>query len=234
MDVPGGRELAEHLAQLARDLQAPDSVQDTLDLIVSAAVAEVPGAEDASILAVQGRRRIRTLAASSERARAIDRAQHETGQGPCLDALFESRTVRTPDLTEEDRWPLFVAPAVELGAGSMLAVQLYVNGDDLGALNLVSPKTGAFGEDAEDLALLFATHAAIALARAEQQQNFEIALSSRDVIGQAKGILMERHKLTADEAFRILVQASQTRHRKLREIAEELTLTGELPAGQSD
>lgn len=229
MAVPGGHELAEHLAELARQMQAPDSLQETLDVVVQAAVAEVPGAEHASILTVEQRQHVRTLAASSDVARAVDRSQHDTGQGPCLDALHEERTVRAGDLAADDRWPDFAARARQRGISSMLAIQLYVTGENLGALNLLSAKPDAFDEESEDLTRLFGAHAAIALDDATKQENLNIALNSRDVIGQAKGILMERHKLTADEAFRLLIQASQQRGRKLRTVAEELTVTGELP-----
>jgi transcriptional regulator with GAF, ATPase, and Fis domain len=231
-NTSGGQELAEHLAEMARELQAPDTLDETLDAIVRCAVANIPRAEHASISTVTQRRHVRTLVSTGDILRAVDRAQYDLGQGPCVETLYEHKTVRAPDLASEQRWPEFAKRATELGAGSMLGVQLYVAGDDLGALNLINGSRDAFDEEAEEMALLFAAHAAIALADAEKRDNLNSALSSRDVIGQAKGILMERHKVTSDQAFRLLVQASQRRQEKLRDVAEQLTLTGELPGAQ--
>ncbi len=225
----GATALADQLSELARSLESEDDVQDTLNAIVRAAVETVPGAEQASISSVVGRREVVTRATTNDVSAGVDRSQYETQEGPCLDALYEQRTVRVPDLPGERRWPRFVERARELGVGSMLAVQLYVAGDDLGALNLTSGKSDAFDDESEQVALLFAAHAAVALAGAQQQEQLRQALHSRDLIGQAKGILMERFSIDADQAFRLLVRASQTSNRKLTEIAEELDRTGELP-----
>ena len=159
--------LAEQFSALARQLEHETDVQGTLQAIVGSAVVTVPGAQHASISAVRRRREVHTLASTDPLLVAVDRAQYETGQGPCLDSLFEQQTVRLPDLGSEQRWPDFTSQAHALGARSMLAVQLYVEGHDLGALNLLSTETDAFGEDSERLALLFASHAAVALAGAQ-------------------------------------------------------------------
>jgi AmiR/NasT family two-component response regulator len=115
----------------------------------------------------------------------------------------------------------------------VLAVQLYVTGEDLGALNLHSTTRNAFDDESEQIALLFAAHAAVALAGAQEQEHLRIALSSRDVIGQAKGILTERYRIDAHDPFRMLVSLSQTTNIGLREVAEYLTATGELVAPRS-
>jgi AmiR/NasT family two-component response regulator len=67
------------------------------------------------------------------------------------------------------------------------------------------------------------------MAGAQRNEQLNRAMGTRDLIGQAKGILMERHKLTADQAFTLLVRASQATHTKLRDIAEQLTTVGQLP-----
>lgn len=108
----------------------------------------------------------------------------------------------------------------------MLGIQLYVAGDELGALNLLSPERDAFSDASEHVGLLFASHAAVAMAGAQQLEQLRQAVGTRDRIGQ--GILMERFKLTDDQAFRLLVQASQRCHRKLSEIADELVTSGQL------
>jgi GAF domain-containing protein len=224
----GWNELAENLSQLSRTLQDERDVDSTLHAILKAAVDTIPGVEHASISSVLKRREVQTLAASDDLARSADLAQYGAGEGPCMDALYEQRTVRLSDLETEQRWPNFSARARELGLGSMLAIQLYVTGCDLGALNLHSSKRNAFDDESEHVGLLFVAHAAVALAGAQEQEHLRTALSSRDVIGQAKGILMERYKINAHDAFRLLVTASQNTNIRLRDVAEYLTRTGEL------
>ena len=225
----GEEDLADRLADLARGLEEQHDVQTTLDALVAAAVGTIPGAQHVSISAIR-RREVITRASTNGLPRETDRAQYETGQGPCLDSLFEHQTARIPDMAAETRWPAFAARAHDLGAGSMLSVQLYVNGEDgdLGALNLLNEAPHAFDAESEHVALLFAAHAAVAMIGADQQAHLRSALGTRDVIGQAKGILMERFKITPDQAFGLLTAASQQTNRKLADVAEALTQTGEL------
>jgi len=226
----GPSSLADHLGDLARLLQQEDQLEDTLDAIVHAAVGTVGGADHASMSSVSRRGEVVTRAATDDLPRAVDLVQYDTGQGPCLDTLWEQRTARLPDLTDESRWPAFTARARELGVGSMLAVRLYVHDEeDLGVLNLFSDRAHAFNDDAEHTAVLFAAHAAVAMAGAQAQAQLREAMTTRDLIGQAKGILMERYKVTGEQAFLLLVRASQTGNRKLYDIAQELALSGELP-----
>lgn len=220
--------LADLFGTLARSLQRQPDLQATLDTVVRAAVDTVPGAQAAAISEIQRRREVRTLAATGELARAMDHAQHDLGEGPCLDTLYEHRTVRLPDLATERRWPRFAARARELGVGSVLAVQLFVDGTDLGALNLVSRAAHAFSDESEHVALLFASHASVALSGERTIGNLRAAVSTREVIGQAQGILMERFKVTGEMAFQMLMVASQHSNRKLRDIATDLVMTGEL------
>jgi GAF domain-containing protein len=221
--------LADQLSALARTMQHEADLQGTLGAIVRAAVVTVPGAEHASLSAVRERRRVVTQAATGELARAVDQAQYDTGQGPCLDALYRRQTVRVHEFRHETRWPEFVGRVRALAVGSMLAVQLYVDGDDLGALNLLAGEPESFTGESEHVALLFASHAAVAMAHAEQRDHLTTALSTRDLTGQAKGILMERYKVTAPQAFAMLVRISSITNRRLVDIAEELVTTGAMP-----
>jgi AmiR/NasT family two-component response regulator len=113
----------------------------------------------------------------------------------------------------------------------MLAVQLFVDGDDLGALNLMSRRAKAFDDESEHVALQFASHAAVAMSGERAKGHLRAAVSTREVFGQAQGILMERFRITGDMAFHMLMLASQDSNRKLRDIADELVSTGQLPAG---
>ncbi|MGI5155337.1 ANTAR domain-containing protein [Microbispora sp. CA-102843] len=220
--------LAVKLSDLARTLQDEESAQETLDAIVGAAVDTVPGAQHAGLTVVIRRREVETQAATGDLVQQADKAQYETGEGPCLDAAYKHRTVRLSDMTQEDRWPKFARRALDLGVRSMLSFQLYVQKGNLGALNLYSFEKNAFDDESEHVGLLFAAHAAVAMSGARQQEQLRHAIAVRDLIGQAKGVLMERHKLTADQAFSLLVRASQQTNSKLVDIAEYLVDTGEL------
>ena len=224
----GDDDLSQRLADLARDMQdQPDSAA-VLDVIVAAAVETVPGAEEASISLAQRGRRVVSAAATGDVSRRFDDLQTETRQGPCMDAMYEQETIRVDDLPSAQRWPELARRAGEVGVASMLCVQLFVAGDDLGALNLLARRPGAFTDESERIGLLFASHAAVAVAQAQKVNHLGAALASRDVIGQAKGVLMERYKVTPDQAFALLARVSQETNRKLHEVAEYLTHTGAL------
>ncbi len=223
--------LAQHLAALARSLEQQDDPEATLADIVRAAIALIPGAADASISVVLGRHRVASQSASSDLPRRVDQVQDEVQQGPCLDAAYDQPVVHVPDMATEQRWPEFATRACALGAASMLSFQLHVDRDNLGALNLYAPTAHAFDEESEHVGLLFASHAAVAYAGARKLGALKRAQTSRELISQAQGILMERHKVTSDTAFRLLVQASQDTNRKLRDVAESLVGTGELAGG---
>jgi transcriptional regulator with GAF, ATPase, and Fis domain len=220
--------LAGTLSDLARSLHHETSVEDTLRGIVFAAVGTVPGAQEAALTVFEGRRRVSTRAGTADLVYQVDQVQYDTGEGPCLSSLYQQRTVRLSDMAAETRWPRFTVRAAELGVGSMLSFQMYVERDNLGALNLYSRDADAFTDESEQVGLLFATHAALAMADAQTRERLHRAMEVRDVIGQAKGILMERHKVTDGQAFTLLVRASQNTNRKLLEIARYLVETGEL------
>ena len=218
--------LSQRLADLARYMQRQASPQAVLDIVVRAVVGTIPGAEEATITLVHARRRVLSAAATGDLARRFDDLQQETGQGPCLDAMYNQETVRVDALASDPRWPDLAHRAVQLGVCSMLSFQLFVESDDLGALNLLSRRAGAFTDESERIGLLFASHAAIAVADALDTNHITTALGSRDVIGQAKGILMERYKITGEVAFALLAKTSQDTNRKLAEVAAHLTETG--------
>jgi GAF domain-containing protein len=221
-------ELARRLADAARGLQKQSEPQQVLDHIVDLAVAMVPGADEATITMVRARRHVYSAAATGDLASWFDVLQNETGEGPCLDAMWQQQTVRVNDLASDPRWPVLGPRAGERGIGSMLCLQLFVYEDTLGALDLVAYEKSAFTDESEHVGLLLASHAAIAVAGSQQLEHAGIALVNRDMIGQAKGILMERFKITADQAFDVLAKVSQDTNRKVYAIAEDLTRTGTL------
>lgn len=224
-----GGDLAEELSDFAREAERQDDPLDTLATIVQAAVELVPGADEGSVTVVVARSRVTSEAALGDLPRTLDALQERSGQGPCLDAVYAQQTVCVPDLASETRWPHFTVDAVAAGAAGLLAFQLYVEGDNLGALNLYSRQVGAFDEESGRVGALFAAHAAVAYSAARKHAGLERSIATRQVIGQAQGILIERHKITTDQAFAMLVQASQHHNVKLRDIAETLVETGVFP-----
>ncbi|SFL62776.1 GAF domain-containing protein [Geodermatophilus ruber] len=222
-------DLSQGLSDLARKMQHQTDAAAVMELIVSSVAGTIPGAEHATISLVHGRRRVVSAAATGELARRFDDLQESTQQGPCLDAMYQQVTVRVDDLAADPRWPELARRATaELGVASMLCFQLFVRDQDLGGLNLLAHRPGAFTDESERIGLLFASHAAVAVADAQDLNHMTTALRSRDVIGQAKGILMERYKITAEVAFALLAKTSQDTNRKLHDVAEYLSQTGTL------
>ncbi|MGK5683784.1 GAF and ANTAR domain-containing protein [Actinoplanes sp. URMC 104] len=225
-EVPA-QTLAQTLGELALSLQAEEDLGATLDAMVRAAVETIPGAQYAGLTVLRGTRTVDVRAASDELVHRVDRVQNETGQGPCLDAALQQQTVRVPDLAADDRWPDFTSTALAMGVRSVLSFQLYVLHDNLGALTLYATQPNAFDDQSEQVGLLFAAHAAVAMAGAQQRDDMNTAVATRDLIGQAKGILMERYRLTADQAFTLLVRASRNTNTKLTQVARTVAETGQ-------
>ena len=191
----------------------------------------MPHADDCGISYVIGGKKVESRAWTGDLPKHVDALQQRLGQGPCMDAVWREEMVRVDDVRVDERWPDFADEAADLGVGSMLCFQLFVEGDHLGALNLYARTPGAFDDEDQEIGHIFASHAAVALAGAEHEEHLRDGMNNRDVIGQAKGILMERHKLTADQAFGVLARVSQELNRKLFDIAREFTDTGSLPSG---
>ena len=220
------------LADVARSLTAERSVERVLGRICAVAVAFVPGCERAGISVVRGRR-IEAVVSTDGAPPPVDAIRYGTDEGPCLDAIREHETCGIGDLSSEDRWSRFAKRASETEVRSTLSLPLYVGDETYGALDLYSRKPDAFTDESRALARALAAHGAIALAGAkerEKTENLERAVETRDVIGQAKGILMHKRGVTADQAFDMLVRASQHLNRRLRDVAEQVALTGNDPS----
>ncbi|PXY21401.1 antitermination regulator [Prauserella muralis] len=209
------------LSEIARTLEPEPDVERMVSNIVAAAAATVPSADQAGVSLLE-RGEMRSVAPSSDVVAKLDRLQHDIGEGPCVDAVFTRPIYRTGDIANDRRWPRFGTAAAGAGVASMLAFRLFTSTTVVGALNLYSAKPDAFDEEAERVGELFAAHAAVALAGSRGQAQLHSALQTRDVIGMAKGILMQRHGLTPDQTFEMLVEASQHANVKLRDAAEWL------------
>ncbi|BBW99981.1 response regulator receiver protein [Mycolicibacterium moriokaense] len=216
-----GHPLAQTLGNLAVEMQAQRGSTDTLRTIVDAAAEIVPGARWAGISLIEGRRVIPEVPTDPIVAK-LDDLQTELGDGPCLSALKEHGTVHINDMNGDVRWPQFATAALQLGVRSLLSFQLFVRSNNLGALNLYGTEAGGFTEDSVDIGVILAQHAAVAMAGAAAEQQFHAGLASRDIIGQAKGLLMQRNNLTGVQAFAMLTRASQDVNMKLADVARWL------------
>jgi transcriptional regulator with GAF, ATPase, and Fis domain len=218
----------DELAALARSLAAEANLAGVLSRILKASLTQIEGAEHAGITTLS-RHAASTPAASDELVLVIDDLQYGTGEGPCLSAAADHEAVViVDDLTADARWPVFGPGAISHGIRSMLSLHLYTDRDTIGALNVYAHQPHAFTPDSVRTGVLLAAHSVAAIAAATTIAQLRMALESRDLIGQAKGMLMERNKITSNEAFDLLITASQHSNRKLRDVAAELTDTGAL------
>lgn len=220
--------LAALFSEFARTVQQEDDAHATLVEIVRTAIFLIPGCDEASVCVVQGRGSVTAAAPSGELSRLVDAIQERFQQGPGLDAARKRATVRVCDMATETRWPQFTRAALAQGLEGMLSIQLYVESQDLGALNLFSRQRNAFSDESEHVGLMFAAHAAVAYAGACETGKLARRVITQQLIGQAQGILMERFKVMDHKAFAMLVKASQHTNAKLRDVAEQLVETGAL------
>jgi GAF domain-containing protein len=214
-------DVARALSDVARSLEGEPDLQRTVEGIVAAVTDTVPGAQAAGVSLWEDKS-LRTVAATSDLIEQVNNLEHELNEGPCLEALHMRRSYRIDDMSHERRWPRFAAAAQSHGIQSMLGYRLFTSGRTLGSLDLYSTQPSAFDAEAEIVGELFAAHAAIALLGSTQQAEWQVALNSRDIIGMAKGILMNRDALTDDQAFHVLVSASQHANVKVHDVARWL------------
>ncbi|MFP5071180.1 ANTAR domain-containing protein [Pseudonocardia nantongensis] len=210
------------LAEMVADWHAAADEDSAAGQITAAALGTVTGAESAGIAGMHGRGRLTGHGPTDDTAATLGRLHTALDDGPCRHTLRDGLPLRIRDMTTETRWPEFTARAAELGVGGMLCLPLRAAGRDLGTLNLYARTPGAAPDgDTEELTV-FTTHAALALHAHAERAHLGRAVQSRDRIGQAKGILMARHHLTAEQAFARLVAASQAANIKLTEVADWL------------
>lgn len=221
-------------SEIAVALFAPGTVSGTLQRIVDLAVVSVDGCEVAGVLVADADSVLTTLAASSAVGSALDDVQVAADRGPCLSAARDGTSVYAEDLLDDDRWPEFAAAAVAADVRTVLAYALSTGRP--AALNLYGRSPDAFDGSARAQAVLFATLARLALESANERARDDArasdlgeALRTRELIGQAQGILMERERITGEQAFEVLRRASQHLNIKLREVAITLVETGQDP-----
>jgi GAF domain-containing protein len=221
------------MADLTEKFARPTEIGATLQTVAAAAVDLIDGVDSADVLLISRPDRYASLGATSQLAVDLDHVQLRFAQGPCMDAAAGDSVVRSNDLREDQRWPHFAKAAVAAGVLSMLSFQLYTHDHRRGALNLFGLKPHAFDPDAEAVAAMLATHAAIALIAEDKQLQFQSALASRDIIGQAKGIIMERFNVDAVRAFELLTLVSQNTNTPVAKLAADIVARGSSGNGLS-
>ena len=229
----GAGEALERLGRLAlREM----SMESLLQAVADAAKSVMPGNPEASIFVTTPRRTV-TVVSTGQLATDLDEVQYSQGQGPCLHAAASRELTEIPDTRRENRWAEYARRAAEKGNLSSLSVPLIINDEGTsGALNIYAREVRAFDDESRAAATGFGPYAAVAIGNMHDYQsardmagNLQVALDSRAVIDQAKGILMERHKITADQAFQVLARISMQKNVKLRDVADQLVHTGVLP-----
>ncbi|MGZ5363829.1 MAG: GAF and ANTAR domain-containing protein [Mycobacterium sp.] len=218
---------ATHLriAELVQNLHSrPDTDADTViaELAEHAAV-EIPGAQYAGITVTRNGKHIETPAATHFYPMLLDKVQQRHQQGPCLTAAWEEKTIHVADLETDDRFPLYRQDALaETPIRTIMAFQLFIAGQTMGALNVYADEPNVFGDESRNIGLAFAAHSSVALNSARRDEQFKNALASRDVIGQAKGMIIERYGVDAVRAFELLRKLSQDSNVPLIKVATQL------------
>jgi GAF domain-containing protein len=220
--------------ELARISFAEHSLQSLVQHVTDVAAQVIPGEPVTSVTIVTDGRP-RTVAASAPLAMELDGTQYRLGAGPCLSAATTGRTAEVPDTSADTLWPAFSREAAARGCTRIMSVPLPVQELVSGGLNVYLRGARPQDESATALATRFAGYAVVPVSNmylytsaVERADRLAAALDSRSVIDQAKGILMERFKLTADQAFQALVRVSMESNLKVREVAERFVRTGEL------
>jgi hypothetical protein len=212
--------LGAAMAKVVATMHAPVDMPATLQAITGATVDTLPNVDHASISLTQDDGKIVTLAPTAPLAAEADALQYQLGEGPCLEAALEEPVVLSEDLSRDSRWPSYGPAAARAGLGSQVAFQFQAqHGHVRGALNLYSEKARVLDAPTMQLGALFATQVAITMGWVRHQEDVQAALYTREQIGMAIGILMERYTLTREGAFNFLVRTSQTGNVKLRDVA---------------
>lgn len=213
--------LVATMERLSQRLSAGD-LEHSLEQVTRAAVEILPGVHYANITVRHGDR-LETVAPTDEFLRDVDAKQFEFREGPCYDAATDAAYVASPNLVADERFPRYAQVALDAGIRAQAGIRLFDTPKPVarGALNLYSRDVGTF-TDLDMVAALFSHQAAVALDYARHVQNLEDALATRQTIGMAVGIVMQRFDLNEQRAFGFLTRMSQTSNVKLREIAEQI------------
>lgn len=222
-------------------LKQADTAAGVAEQVIASARLLIDGADFVSVTLRDNKGKYYTPVATSDVCAELDHVQYATGEGPCVECARENGPgyAYSSEIGTDPRWPRFGPPAARRGIAALLSVTLVPGPRSVyppGALNIYSAQPAGIPETDMTTALILAAHASLALAHTDavtyrQLREYQLkqAIESRDVIGQAKGILMSRQGCSADEAFNVLKETSQHMNVKLIEIAQTIvTRHGEL------
>jgi GAF domain-containing protein len=225
MAEQANHDLAMRMADLARTAAAPRSVEDVLSDVTAAALELVPGTDTAGVLLIGKGGKWDSLGGTSDLPHLLDELQMKYNEGPCVEAALDDLIVRTEDFRTDERFPNWSPAVVELGVLSGVSFKLYTANRTAGALNLFAFKPNAFDGESETFGTVLAAHAAAAILASREGEELQSALSTRDRIGQAKGIIMERYNVDDIQAFDMLRKLSQDSNIRLVDIAQRVIET---------
>ncbi|KAA1422957.1 GAF and ANTAR domain-containing protein [Mumia zhuanghuii] len=223
--------MAEHdeiVSTVVRELSSIRGLKPSIEKVTESSRL-LFGADQAGVTLIQARGELVTVGPTDEIVTKLDSLQYELHQGPCVDAATEQHIVVSNDLGADSRWPAWGPQARARGVHSMLAADLQADGKRIGALNLYGSRVDQFADTDGALLVSFSAHASAALAAAHTIESLTSALDTRTVIGQAEGIIMERFGVDEVTAFAILKRYSQDSNTRLREIADQIVATRQLP-----
>lgn len=226
------RGLRDEFSSIAEVLGKGDDAR-LHEAVARAAVRAVPGCDHAAVSLLRNGK-FETAAASDDIARRLDALQAQTGDGPCLDVATGPAWEHHLDLESvSDPTEFQHRLREETPIRAVIAYRLVADGQKSGALNLAADSPHAFDDgSAEQAAVLaaFATVAVTASTANRRQRELQQALDTSREIGVAVGIIAASYGMPADEAFQVLVRASQELNRKLRDIAHEVAASTRTPA----
>jgi len=214
---------AAAFARLSQELAAEPDTEQTVQRVVEHAQRSIPGCDYAGFTLTH-KDSLETAAATDPLIGELDQAQHELGEGPCLEAARTEETYLIRDTSQDTRWPKWAARAAAMGIRSVLSVQLTGPEHLHAAMNLYSTRLDAYDEDAIITAQIYATHAGNAIAATNEAEQLQTALRTRHLIGVAQGMLMMRYGLTEEQSFRFLARNSQNTNTKLKDVAARLVV----------
>ena len=187
-------------------------------------------ADYAGISIIGSRNQLKTIAPTDPIVEHLDQLQSELAEGPCYDNAWPGQTLTTSNLTDDVPWPTWATEVTHAGIASLLATVLTTVDDRrIGSINAYWTQRRCFTQDDVAFMAIFARHSALALSQSWNEDGLYTALDTRKLIGQAQGILMERHDLDEAQAFEVLRRYSQDHNIKLRDLAAHLTETRQLP-----
>jgi GAF domain-containing protein len=213
--MPLTDELAGVFARMSGLLLSEDTVATSLSLLSSLAHEAVPDSTGAGVSIIDGGRRV-SSGATDDRVREADSLQYELDEGPCLTAAIQRELVRIDDVTTDRRWPRWAEAVQPLGVRATLSAPLVAGEEGLGAIKVYSDRPDAFDQHSEQLLTLFAAQAALLVANLQTAERakrlsdgMRQAVSDRDVVSVAKGVLMGRNSIDEKTALRMLISRSQ-------------------------